>query len=699
MRFFLGLLVSGCCVLVACGDEGGSSMTLPDGAVVDTTDADGDTISNGDEGSDRAVDTDGDGFPDFRDTDSDGDGIDDALEAGDDDVLTPPVDSDMDGTPDFRDLDADGDGIPDAVEGAEDTDGDGILDFADLDDDNDFVTDVDELIDGTDPPADSDGDGLPNHRDPDSDNDNILDGHERGADTDGDSLLDVEDTDSDNDGVPDIDEAGDLDIRTAPVDSDGDGLPDFRDIDSDNDGLRDGDEVAFGSDPTNPDTDGDGFTDLVEHAAGTDPTDDTSRVPDTDFFVLLPYVDPVTGDPPGPHEMRTLRFGTNIAVADVAFLVDMTGSMGGERTGLINGLVSTIIPGIEAAIPNVQFASSGLDDYPTGGYGGGNDLPYYLLSPVIPPTQDLGEWSLAAGPTTCPRGGMRDIGMITGAPNGEPDILEAVEGLPCHGGSDGPESYVPALWSTATGTGLMWPGGSIPDQMCPTIPDEPATRIGYPCFRPGALPIILMFGDYSFHNGPTGMNAYSFGGPTYAEAVMELNNIGARVIGIFSGGTTSSFRSDYEAIARDTGAVRLDGTPLVFDIASSGTGLDMAVVDAVVELTTGTPQDVTTRTENVPGNPDGVDATRFIKSITAIEGYVDGVAGRGYDSKDMTTFYGVVPGTLVDFEIDFHNDFRMHQDFAEIFRARIIVVGNGVADLDAREVFIVVPPDEGFIFM
>jgi hypothetical protein len=294
-----------------------------------------------------------------------------------------------------------------------------------------------------------------------------------------------------------------------------------------------------------------------------------------------------------------------------------------------------------------------------------------------------------------------DIGTITGSPNGVPDILEAVTGLPCHGGNDGQESTGPALWATATGMGLSWDysgySGSIPDQSCPSIPDEMGARFGYPCFRPGALPIILVFGDYQWHNGPGGSSPYPWPAPTYEETVTELNAIGARVIPI-----TNSFGtppSDYTQIAIDTGTVRADGTPLVFSISTGGTGLDSAVVDAVVELTSGTPQDVNTRTENVPGNPDDVDATGFIKSIVPDEGYRDGVAGVGYDSKDDTTFYGVIPGTEVDFDIDFHNDFRPPASVTEIFQARIIVVGNGVADLDSRNVYILVPPEGGTILI
>jgi hypothetical protein len=68
-----------------------------------------------------------------------------------------------------------------------------------------------------------------------------------------------------------------------------------------------------------------------------------------------------------------------------------------------------------------------------------------------------------------------------------------------------------------------------------------------------------------------------------------------------------------------------------------------------------------------------------------------------YTSHDDRTFYGVIPGTLVDFDVDFWNDVRPPAATAQVFQARIIVVGNGVARLDERRVFIVVPPDGGEI--
>ena len=528
----------------------------------------------------------------------------------------------------------------------------------------------------------------------DSDGDGIADAAEGSGDADADGTPNTGDADADGDGISDMIEGGGG-APCSPRDSDGDGTADFLDVDSDNDGLTDSEETTLGTDPRSVDTDGDGFSDLAEaRGSMTDPTDPTSRIPDTDFYVVLPYN--------GDHVPRKLRFGTNISVADVFFLVDMTGSMGGERTNLIRGLVDTIIPGIAAAIPNVQFGAGGMDDYPYGSYGYMPDLPFYLLREIAPSDQDSGAWSIAAGPTTCPSNpATSDIGMISGGPNGRWDILDAVEGLPCHGGSDGPESYGPALYATATGMGLDWPGGSIPGRTCPTVPDEMGARRGYPCFRPGALPIILLFGDFNFHNGPTGGDPYDFGGPTYDMTRTALTGLGARVIGIYSGGSTwGTFRMDYEAIARDTGAVRADGTPLVFDINEDGSGLSGAVVDGIGTLVGGTPQDVSTTTENVAGNPDGFDATRFIKSIVPFEGYdAAGNPGMGYASKDTTMFYQVIPGTTVEFDVDFWNDVRPTPVLTEIHRATIIVIGNGVARLSERQVYIIVPPEGGTILI
>ncbi len=211
----------------------------------------------------------------------------------------------------------------------------------------------------------------------------------------------------------------------------------------------------------------------------------------------------------------------------------------------------------------------------------------------------------------------------------------------------------------------------------------------------------MVFGDSPWHHGPGHTEAYyHFAAPRYEEVVASLNAIGARVISIVN---HPEPRLGYAEIARDTGAVRTDGSPLLFSIPASGTGLGASVIDAVAQLVGGTPQDVSTTTENVAGNPDEFDARGFIEAIRPLEGYgSDGVAGPrpgiSYASRDESTFYGVIPGTMVEFEVDFWNDVRPAAERAQVFQARIVVMGNGVARLDERRVFIVVPP-EGTIIL
>jgi hypothetical protein len=150
-----------------------------------------------------------------------------------------------------------------------------------------------------------------------------------------------------------------------------------------------------------------------------------------------------------------------------------------------------------------------------------------------------------------------------------------------------------------------------------------------------------------------------------------------------------------------TGSVDGSGGPLVYDAA--GGAVSDAIIEGISALIGGTPQDVTTTTENVEGNPGGIDARGFIKAIVPVEGYRDGVPGPNpgvsYTSLDTTTFYGVVPGTLVDFEVDFHNDFVPPPLTSQIYRAVIVVIGNGVARLDERQVYIVVPPEGAVVLI
>jgi len=109
----------------------------PDAASI--PDADGDTLSDADEGALEARDSDNDGHPDFEDDDSDSDGVSDSVEAGDSDLATPPLDSDTDGDPDYLDTDSDDNGIFDGIEGTGDSNNNGVPDSRDFDNDGDQI--------------------------------------------------------------------------------------------------------------------------------------------------------------------------------------------------------------------------------------------------------------------------------------------------------------------------------------------------------------------------------------------------------------------------------------------------------------------------------------------------------------------------------------------------------------------------------
>jgi len=638
-------------------------------------DADGDGILDMWEDRSTEVDTDGDGTPDYLDEDSDDDGIPDSVE-GNPFAGGMPVDSDSDGTYDFRDDDSDGNGIGDSSDSTEDLDGDGLLDFADLDDDGDNIIDADEIGDPA-APVDTDGDSLPDYRDEDSDDDTIADLHESIVDTDGDETLDRHDLDSDGDGWTDAEEAGDDDLITVPVDTDGDTIPDFRDTDSDGDGLSDRREREVGTARDNADTDGDGVSDLVELAAcpegdmscAMDATDPTSSPRERgDFVFAEPYMMP----PMPPRD--TLVFATDLQFADVYFLVDTTGSMGGAIANVRASLSTPstgIIDQVRAEIADVQFGVGGFDDYPVSPYGSAasGDRAYYHLQDLTASTADA---------------------------------QTAVDSLTTHFGSDGAESGVAAMHAVATGMGLPGTSGWTEDRATSSSFSPCAMgNFGWPCFRPGAVPIIVLISDIYQHNGPPGIdeNPYldaTIGGhaPTYAETLAALMAARVRVIGVsVRGGGTAQMNQ----FAMDTGAVDGTGAPLV-STASDGS-VSAAVVNQIRTLANQTPLDVTV--EYVDDPSDTVDTwAAFVDHIEANEA---GDAGRGCDPRaaedtDMDgypdTFRAVTPGSPVCFDIVVkQNDTVMPTTTPQLFMATLRVLGDGFTELDRRDIFFLVPPE------
>ena len=341
------------------GDGVNDNMDKDLDGIPDYLDIDSDNDGIPDTVESFGVDANGDGRIDnFVDVDVDGlsDNVDANTSGGSSLRLSGlglgALDTDGDGLPNYLDLDSDNDGIPDIVEAlgsdpandgkvslTADIDGDGLLDVLDGDVGNDLVAENSSnalLRTGTDgnndgrtdswPNKNIDGDSKPNAYDLDSDGDGITDvkeaqftdadwnGRIDGAlntdgwntavasagslslpNTDGIGRVNPYDIDSDEDGIPDnveglttigyllpayadtdgdgIDNSYDNFVGFGgdgihPVDTDGDTQPDYLDLDTDGDGLIDrieGNDLNFNSTPddnvtlTGVDTDGDGL--------------------------------------------------------------------------------------------------------------------------------------------------------------------------------------------------------------------------------------------------------------------------------------------------------------------------------------------------------------------------------------------------------------------------------------------------------
>jgi hypothetical protein len=502
----------------------------------------------------------------------------------------------------------------------------------------------------------------------DGDGDTITDVQEgRGAiDTDGDGVPDDADDDSDGDGLLDRDEAGDADPRTPPLDTDADGRPNFQDLDSDGDGLPDADEVAAGTDPLSVDSDADGVGDLVEVAAGTNPLDGTDS-PRTrgDFFFVVPYASP----PEPPRD--TLVFGTDIQRADIHFMIDTSISMQAYIDTVRTSLTTVVVPGVTAAIPDVAFGVGQFDVCPESTHRPG------ICRGI---EQNLTSTTDAAAVATA-------LGTLT------------ADCSPVH------EPYAQSMWVWATGDTSRWP--------LMTPPTCAAGAVGLGCVRPGALPILVMIGDEPYAESfnvagaacatPSCATCASF--PAAADILSAFAAIRGRVVVLGATGTSA----EWAPIVTGTGSVGSTGAPLIFSAAGSAT-VDAQIVDAISELATNTPLDITARARDVDDGPgDGVDATVFIERIepNTTGGVADPtnplvicVGGLSTSDVDLDgrdeTFTDVTPGVPVCFDIIARrNDTVVPSSAPQVFRAQIDVVGDGITVLDTRDVYFLVPSIDG----
>ncbi len=427
--------------------------------------------------------------------------------------------------------------------------------------------------------------------------------------------------------------------------------------------------------------------------------------PSQDFFFSLPYQDP------GGEQEKPLDFSTEVPALDVFFDMDTTGSMFSTINSLQSSLTGTIIPNIQASIPDTWFGVGAYEDFPISPYGhdscmssgGEPDQPFELFQEM---TDNV---SLALAGVNALSIGTSPIGC----------------------GADGAESMVESLYQIATGQGLTTPG--------PTDVPANTSGVGGVGFREFSMPAIVPLTDVFSHNGVDPSENYAGSvspvAHTSNQTVDALNDICARVVGVATSTpflpTIAMGDPDMIAMAEATGAVvppvawgdaasRPPGCavgqcctsfngegrapnasgmcPLAY-MHSGGTSLGDTVVTGLEMLTHYAAFDCVTETSGEDTDMDGVPlptgytTADFIKSIVP-NSYVVPSDPPGLPVPVMTAdgFDNVTPGTVVTFDVAAFNDFVEQTSEAQFFEASITVLAGGCFPLDDRVVLILVPP-------
>lgn len=355
-----------------------------------------------------------------------------------------------------------------------------------------------------------------------------------------------------------------------------------------------------------------------------------------------------------------LQTQVELGRADVVFAIDTTASMGQEIDEIQANLRNQIAPGIRNTIRDSHIGVTTFADFPEGSCGAAGDLPFRL---VLPATPDIGR------------------------------VQSAVDSIALDNGSDEPESQVEALYQIATGEGIA-----------PWVPASfgcPAGGFGYPCFRTDALPVVLIFTDAPFHNGPGGVRPYAdpracpiadaSGAHDYADATAALGAAGIRVIGLYSGPPREDGFRHLEQLARDTDAMSSAG-PLVFDIGQRGERLSESVVQAIATLADVVEFDIDTELVDVDRS-DRVDPREFVEAVLPLRAEPpDGVREIDFDAG---VFRGVRTGTLVVFQLRLRAGVVAPGVGPQRFLLEVVFRGDGRTRIDSRIIEIVVPGADG----
>jgi hypothetical protein len=187
-----------------------------------------------------------------------------------------------------------------------------------------------------------------------------------------------------------------------------------------------------------------------------------------------------------------LAISGSITSADAYILMDATGSMGGEQVRLLSDLTT-------GTFVDPTSCATGAD---TGIVGG--------LKCAIPDLWiGVGDFKEVAYPPHNNRYEMAPYHHYLDTTNNVQHIVDAVAQMLAQNNGDVPEATTQAIYSVVTGQGL---GDLVPNRGA--CPSTPSGRWGYPCFRPGVLPIIILITDAEMWNGPL-LSDPTYGNPPF----------------------------------------------------------------------------------------------------------------------------------------------------------------------------------------
>lgn len=463
------------------------------------------------------------------------------------------------------------------------------------------------------------------------------------------------------------------------------------------------------------DTDGDGYSDDVEIAIQSDANDAADSPAARGQLV---FVVPYQGAPSPPH--HDVVTTTKLARADVAILLDTTGSMTGTTTRLKPQL-ATMVSELASEVPSLAFGVAGFGDFPYASHDNSDrDRPFYLVHRMMTAHTDAG------------------LASITNALTHQGSHMGYGAWLTIMRGGDEPEQGWEALRQTATGVGITYPHPWNEGETLATpafsaataypqaIPEgEEAGDLGGYGFRRDSLPIIIQITDTSFHAG--GWTAPTPNAATRQEAIAAVKQIGGKVIGMMASGNRTGLADLRYAVSQTngfvtpaawgTGSERPENCPvdkcclqavdaypppqpdpvdgrceLIFSSDFYSYHVASMVVQAVVAIARGMTFTIAAAMRDDAA--DAVDTAPLVQSVVAVpDGACAQLQAADQDGDGVADSYlHVTGGTDVCFRLNAApNGHIPPQPTAQAYKATLVLTGDGVAAFSPQDVWFVVP--------